>query len=177
MFRFLFQKTKQYIVILGDNQLLTFVQTLITLIHLDLHNPNLSQQKLAIKKTENGYWSFPPVGERHLVRTAMECGLICMNTAGCFYFNVERIQPDKNALRYCDITNTVLLTSNVDSSIIPHLNWDVYTIIWEQFGEQWQWCVCRLSVEVNGSTWQAFAFNEIQNYVTWDLSLKFFLKK
>ena len=109
--------------------LYSYIELKLFIYALDLHQQHLTKQKLELKKIEHEYWWFPPVAERHLVRTAMECGLICMNTDGCFYFNVERLQTNKSKFRRCDITSTLLSQSLFNQVGMYMPEWDVYSIV------------------------------------------------
>ena len=66
---------------------------------------------------------------RHLVRTAMECGLICMKTEGCFYFNVERDETHARTKRHCDLTSTLVSVGKEGQPNIVSEDWDAYTIM------------------------------------------------
>ena len=70
-----------------------------------------------------------PLGERHLVRTAMECGLVWMKTDGCFYFNVEREQTCASTMWHCDLTSTLVSFGKEGQPNIVSEDWDAYTIM------------------------------------------------
>ena len=95
---------------------------------LGLHDPISSWQKLWLKKKEHQYLWFPPVRKRHMVRTAMGCGMICVNTAGCYYFNVERMEGHANTMRHCDITSTHVSYGKGGQPEILSEEWDAYII-------------------------------------------------